>query len=161
MAIGPVRSAVVDEIWIAIDRVEDVAEEQVGVVVVAGRSRGRAADEDRTLQGGEEGELPLLPGAHDGAKVGQIRMLIQESEELFERLAAVWFGECLEVEYLGHFWGPCGVCTECHVFVKGPRSVKKVGERLMQEARCGAAQGAVRKGFGRGQEFFAGCFGMD
>jgi hypothetical protein len=56
----------------AVDAVEDVAEEEVGVVGKVGRASGRAAELDGAFQGGKEGELALGSGLHDGAEVGQV-----------------------------------------------------------------------------------------
>ena len=106
MAVGSIIRAVILQVGIVVDDVQNIAEEQIGLIVGIGRACCRAADEHRSLERRDQRELTLGPGADQGSEVGQIRMLIEDHEELLERLLALPFGEHLNAGFLGHFGTP-------------------------------------------------------
>ncbi len=69
MPIGAVGAAVDLELGMFVGAVENIAEKLVGFVVMS-RGRGcRAADKDVALEGCDEGEVAIGPGADEGTEV--------------------------------------------------------------------------------------------
>jgi hypothetical protein len=96
VAVGAVVGAEIFQLGVAVDDVQDVAEQLIGSVVEGRwRDRGRAASYG-AFEGSEEGELALGADADLCAEVGEIGMFIEDGEEFGEGLAALGFGEGAE-----------------------------------------------------------------
>ena len=73
-------SALVLRSRIAVDRLQDVAQQLVGDVVYARRAEGGVAAEGGALQGGQQRQLSLL-GGHQDAEMDQLGIVIEDFEE--------------------------------------------------------------------------------
>jgi hypothetical protein len=101
-----VGQAVVPRVWMAVDYIQDVTEKLVGLVVVARRGGSRGTDDDFALQGGEEGELALGSGAHDGPEMFETWIPSEDGEEIGEAFTAVALGQLGDGAFFGHMRVP-------------------------------------------------------
>jgi len=79
MAVGTVGGAVTFQIGMAVDDVEDVAEELIGLFAGAGWMGGGAAVLDGAFQGSEESELALGAGAYEGTEMAQALVAVEDA----------------------------------------------------------------------------------
>src|SRR5438045_1279005 len=106
MPIGAIGGAGVFDIGIAVDCVENVAEQEVGLIVGTGRDGGGAALDDMALDGGKQRKLSLRPGTEDRPHMGQIGVAIENGQEFANVLASFGFGKRLKVEFAWHVCAP-------------------------------------------------------
>jgi hypothetical protein len=103
VAVWTVGRAVDFQFGMGIDYVEQIAENLIGFVVLAGRAESRAADEDVALECREQRKLSLGSGADQGAEMGETWMTFEDGEEGSERFAAIGLGQRGNVVFSGHF----------------------------------------------------------
>jgi hypothetical protein len=108
MTVGSIGVAEVAGGGVAIEGVENVAEESVGVVVGLWREGEGSATQGGTFEGGKEGELPIGGATNEQAEVGQVGVVVEDGEESLERKAVIGFGEFFDARF-----GRCMVAQKC------------------------------------------------
>ena len=93
MAMRAVVGAAVFEHGMRIDDVEQVAKDLIGFIVEVRLARGRAADDNGSLERGEERQLALGPGAADSPEISEIWVLVEDLQVSFEGLGTVGLGQ--------------------------------------------------------------------
>ena len=106
MTVGAVGGAVVLEVGMTVNALEDVAKEEVGLIVVVRGSGLWAADLNGAFESGEERELAFGAGGDEGSEMGQAFVLVEHGEVFFEGGATFGFGEGAEFGNEGHGGAP-------------------------------------------------------
>lgn len=102
MAIGTVVSTVIAGDGVVVKRVEDVAEERVGVVVGMWRIGERSAARGRAFESRDEGKLAVGRWTDEQADMGQIGMGMDDVQKCIEHQVALEIGEFFDARFERH-----------------------------------------------------------
>ena len=89
MTVGSVGGTEVAGGGVAIEGVEDIAEECVGMVVGLWREGEGSAASGGTFEGGEEGQLPIGGITNKPTKVGEVGVRVEDGEKLVQRVVEI------------------------------------------------------------------------